>query len=526
MTLACALACPLACALAAGCGGGSGSGPPAASHGSGPAKPALKARRGPPTAFSRAGIPLPDVASANTSLGGEQQGPPPVALDGYTLFLATGTAVRVMNLGTGQTAGSARSAYAVPDPPAGADSGVVGAAPAPPLVVSIGGQQVALVGYVVRVPGKGTVPPSAAVELDAVDAHAHRLWRILAPLPVQPSDISGQPTVTLAGVAGRYVVAVVGDNDDNYRTVAFDLTARKAIWQDASFVAGAVAGDTAVGTIDPSGQRYGLGSHSEGDTLRVAGIDIQNGKAEWKRSEAVSAANVQQGGQGTILVEAADENSGNDIISLLGAGNGKGSVIANQPASPVGLSLPWTCQFDGQRTVVCGSADGGQGQAAFAVDGTTGRVLWRLPDKKANRVAPDITEAYDGMVYGTTANGPVIVNARTGKDVNDSPGIAPVVADPDVGIADSQNDGLEAYRASSLPIQQLRAIEPFPQRWLGGIPEPGYDLERRGPGPCAPVGAIARGEGEQFPCGVFGTTFGYPGCEVLREVLLGPEHAQ
>jgi outer membrane protein assembly factor BamB len=98
--------------------------------------------------------------------------------------------------------------------------------------------------------------------------------------------------------------------------------------------------------------------------------------------------------------------------------------------------------------VVCGYANGAQGQNAFAVDGTTGKVLWQLPDKKANRTAPNITGTYDGMVYGTTANGPVVLNARTGKDVNDSPGTAPIVTDPDVGIGDSEHDGLESYLAT------------------------------------------------------------------------------
>lgn len=371
-----------------------------------------------------------------------------MALDGYTLFLATGTSVQVMNLGTGQTIGSARSAYPVLDPPAGADNGIVGGAPAPPLIATVGGQQVAMVGYVVQVPGKGTIPPSAAVELDAVDAHAHRLWRALAPLPVQPSDIGGQPTVTLAGIAGRYVAVVVGDGQDNYRTVGFDLTSRKGIWQNASFVAGAVAGETVVGTTDPAGHQYGLGGHSETDTLYVSGLDIQTGKTEWKRPEAVSAANIQQGGQSTVLVEAADEYSGNDIISLLGASNGEGPVIADQAASLGGQPLPWICQFDEQSTVVCGYANGTQGLDAFAVDGTTGKMLWQLPDKRANRTAPYITGAFDGMVYGTTANGPVVMDARTGKDVNDSPGAAPVVADPDVGIADSEHDGLASYLAA------------------------------------------------------------------------------
>lgn len=271
--------------LASGCGGTKSAATSAASHQAGPTRPALKLRSGAPTSFTRLGMPLPDAVSANTSLGGEQNGSPPVAPVGYTMFVATGTSLQAINLGTGKTTGTARPADTVPNPPANGDSGLSGGAAAPPVVAKVGAQQVALVGYVVQVPGKGTVPPSTAVELDAVNAGGHRLWQILAPLPGQPSDLSGQPTVTLTNVDGNYVAAAVGDGDDNYRTVGFDLRNRKAIWQNASFVASAAAGNTAVGTLDTSGQRSGLGSHSESDTLNVAGLSLRSGKTQWTKSE-------------------------------------------------------------------------------------------------------------------------------------------------------------------------------------------------------------------------------------------------
>ena len=424
----------LVCAIAAGCAGVMGP----RTAGPGPAGPPLTARHGAPTAFSRTGIPLPSAVGANTSPGGAA----PVVLNGYSLFVATGTSMSVMNAVTGQAAGSEGPAYTVLKPPAGTNS--PGDAPATPLVVSVGGQRVTLAGYVVQIPGEGTVAPSVALELDAVDASARRLWEILAPLPGQPSDLAGDPTVSLVGSAGDAAVAVVGDAGDGYRTVAFDLAGRKAAWQDPSFVAGAVGGNTVVGTTDDA-SRSGLGSHSEGDTLYVSGVGLRTGKTEWRRSGPVSGASVAQAGPREVLVEAIDASSGKDVISLLSAGSGTGTVIAAESPSFGSQSLPWTCRFDGRRTVVCGSS---QGDHAFAVDGETGDTLWKLPDQSANRVAPDITAVYDGMVYGTTANGPLVLNARTGKDVNDSPGIAPVAVDPDVGIADTASSGLEAYLAT------------------------------------------------------------------------------
>lgn len=424
----------LACAMAVGCAGATGS----KAAGPGPAGPPLTARHGAPTAFGRTGVPLPGSASANTS----RDGTAPAVLDGYRLFAATGTSMTVMDVRTGQTVGSETPAYTVPSPPAGTDS--PGEAPATPLVISVGGQPVALAGYVVQVPGQGTIAPSVALELDAVDASAHRLWDILAPLPGQPSALAGDPTVRLVGSAGDDVVAVAGDAGDEYRTVTFDLARQDAAWQDPSFLAEAVTGNTVAGTTDTSA-RSGLGSHAESDTLHVAGLDVRTGKTEWRRPEAVSGARVQSAGPGTVLAETADAGSGHDVLSLLSAGSGRGTPIADQPPSFGGQGLPWTCRSDGRETVVCGSA---QGDYAFAVDGETGHVLWRLPDQRTNRVAPGITAVYDGMVYGTTVNGPLVLNARTGKDVNDSPGIAPVAVDPDAGIADTASNGLEAYLAT------------------------------------------------------------------------------
>lgn len=109
--------------------------------------------------------------------------------------------------------------------------------------------------------------------------------------------------------------------------------------------------------------------------------------------------------------------------------------------------LPWACQYDGQSAVVCSiSAPSNQ---AFAVDGGTGKTLWRLPDTAGNRDAPTVTAVYDGQLYGFTGSGLVVLNARTSSDVGGSPGNAPVLVDSDVGIAYDSNNDLRAYQASS-----------------------------------------------------------------------------
>jgi hypothetical protein len=284
------------------------------------------------------------------------------------------------------------------------------------------------------------------VEIDAVGTDAQRLWETLAPLPGQPADLHGDPTVTFAGSSGSDAVAVVGDNDDNYRSIAFNLANHDVLWQNTKFLAGTVVGDTVVGTTDPS-QPFRLGTHEDlgplSNTLYVSGVSLQTGRAVWQQSESVSDASIQRGGPDTVLVE--DQNSyDSEAISLVHVSTGKEQALTGEQASLGGGGL-WTCQFDGQATVVCAD-DTVQSDSVIAFDGSTGQELWQLPGQSENRVAPAITVAYEGKVYGKVLpNGPVVLDARTGNYVNDSPGVAPVLVDPDVGIAANKDGQLEAY---------------------------------------------------------------------------------
>lgn len=400
-----------------------------------------------PVAFAASkGIPLPPAAGENTNLAGSQVGPPPIALAGDTLFITIGTSVQVMNAATGSPIGTVAPQLTVPAP-TGQGNGFAGDADAPPQIENLQGQPVALAGYVVQQPGHGTAPPSLAVEIDAVDTGAQRLWRILTPLSGQPSDLSGDPTVTFAGSSDSDVVATVGDSEDGFSTLAFDIARRKLLWESSSFLAQAVVGNTAIGTLDASAPSV-LGTHTTLTALYVAAFSIRTGHADWQLAESAATANIQPGGPNTALVEAQDSGTGDDVISLVHVSTGKSQTITRQQQAFGSEPLPWKCQFDGQATVVCGDATDAASPLAFALDGNTGQLLWQLPDKSANRIAPAVTAAYDGEVYGSTQSGPIVLNARTGLDVNDSPGIGPVAVDSDIGIADSQDNSLEAYPAT------------------------------------------------------------------------------
>jgi hypothetical protein len=354
--------------------------------------------------------------------------------------------VQVVNTATGKVIGSVPPESQVPSP-AGQSS-----ASAPPLIADVGGEQVALAGYVVQLAGHGTTPSSLAVELDAVTADARLAWDIIASLPGQSGQtpfLVGNPDVDITGMAGSTVIVAAGDSDDGYSTVAFDAASRKPLWQSQAFLASAVVGGTVIGTTDSSTPSGSLGSRGQlgNGALNLTGLDATQEKTEWQLSESITAASVQQAGPGLILAEVSDADSGDAIISVLQAATGKGKTITSQPQDQIDSPPPWTCAYAGQSVVVCDDGIGSYTQA-FAIDGVTGDTLWQLPDPTANRTALTITAVYNGEVYGNTPASPVVLNARTGQDVNDSPGVAPVAVDPEIGIAISPASGqLEAYPA-------------------------------------------------------------------------------
>jgi hypothetical protein len=399
----------------------------------------------PPSAFAAGrGTPLPAAASANTSIGGDQQGPAPVALAGTTALVATGASLAAVDTRTGATLANIRPAYTVVKAP-GQGSAFVGNAAAPPLVASIAGRQTAMVGYVVQVPGQGTTPPSLAIELDLIDpSTGTRRSDVLASIPGQPAELVGAPLVSFAGASGDDVVVTEGDTDDGYLSEGIDVSSGKRLWQDRSFLAGATVGPVAVGTLD-SPAADDQGANDGTGPVRLAGLDMETGRTVWLGPSQLSGVQILPSNGHAALLVAGLWSSGGNVIALINAEAGKVRYVYRGSSMPGGGS-PWTCQFDGLETDVCNA--GAFQPQAFAVDADTGRLLWQLPDRAQNRIAPDVTAAWHGAIYGTTPSGPVVLDARSGEDRNDSPGVAPVVLDGDVGIAVSPQSELEAYPAT------------------------------------------------------------------------------
>ncbi|MGG7576077.1 PQQ-binding-like beta-propeller repeat protein [Streptomyces sirii] len=408
--------------LVAGCGGAAKPGidhKPKASKSKKPAAGAPPRKSyDPPQKFAEQGAALPQAAAGDSiSMGGTLQKPLPLALHGTHAYAAAADGLLVLDTGTGKTTSTVR-----PRNKSIADKDTTPAAP----VLTQDGRQV-LTPFLVEFPGKGTTPSRAGIELDAVDTTTGKAaWTLdLDDLP----SWAGQPATQahVIGTTKRNAVISV-TNGEHGATYAVDLDGREATWHTDKVAAAAVIGDTAVAVTSKDSVRQ-----------QVIGLDInQDGRQKWSRLDGYELT-VRPAGPYLVAVVGIDYNSGDSIGVLL---KPVGSKAADLTGDPSGL----TCHYDDASVTVCQTEE----SRTLALDATTGKELWSLPEKGGNRVAPTVTAAWHGVVYGTTSNGPVTLDAKTGADRNTSPGAAPVAVDAYTGVAlDAEHRTLIAHPATA-----------------------------------------------------------------------------
>ena len=123
---------------------------------------------------------------------------------------------------------------------------------------------------------------------------------------------------------------------------------------------------------------------------------------------------------------STDEGTGRRALTMLDAGTG---AVRSAQDSQGGVS----CRYDERSVTICYQAVSGESWAA-GFDARTGARLWQLPDAAAGRIAPQVSTAWHGVVYGSTDSGTVALDARTGADRPTVPNIAPDLVNAYVGV--------------------------------------------------------------------------------------------
>ncbi|PVZ04270.1 hypothetical protein [Actinomycetospora cinnamomea] len=307
------------------------------------------------------------------------------------------------------------------------------------------GDGAVLVGAASVVPGSGTTPPGLSVELLAFDAATGAL-RWSAPTVLPWADRPPAVALRVAGVVAGVAVLTAG-TDTRRTALGVDLTSHAVLWTADGVAVDAVladgpAGGTALGVATTPGQSRAYASST------VVGLDVVTGLRRFD-GEVLRGPEITPAGPGLAVV------SGRTAATTLTAPSASLRFVDARGATvrtvDVGRSYtPPRCVWDEAATTVCG------GDArVFAVDATTAAPLWELPDPAANRVAPQLTTAWHGAVYGTTVNGPVVLDARTGADRDTRPGAAPVLVNAHLGVG-AEATGVAGFGGGAVIIPAVR----------------------------------------------------------------------
>jgi hypothetical protein len=280
-----------------------------------------------------------------------------------------------------------------------------------PVITQYGGRTLALSSLITRVPGSGTTKGHDEVELMAVDANkATKAWSVEIPLAERYFSVDeGQSEVV--GRSGD-IVAVLAHG----QLFGVDLGSRRKVWvAQGTYAEGAALADSSLVAVRLK---------EDGFDPPLVGIDPATGKQKWIH-EGITVDNLAAAGPDTIITGGYVHDAEDDGALLLDAATGK-----ELRRFPDGTPALGTCAYDNRSTTVCTAMEG-----VAAYDAATGERRWALPDDTGTRAAPNETLVREGLVYGTTENGPVVLDATTGEDKEDRPGIAPYISDGYVGIA-------------------------------------------------------------------------------------------
>lgn len=362
-----------------------------------------------PSAAPRTPVDAPtsfDVSAAVGMPDGSMAGN--VALEKTTAFVNTANGVFVFDTGTERITNIADTTHKRASNWQG-DKGFHA-----PLVANTSGGTVVLVPIPVTITGQGTAADTPAVDLLVIDAQDGTVKRTLS-IPTPQRSVERYPT---------RAVAVIGDDlifTDDGHTYRINLTTGATIWQQDKYVAVTLAANRLIGV------------HSNDDHTEVAqAIDPDSRTVAWTEDPTGSVSlNVQPAGPNFIVV------LGIRTYKIIRTADGG---IADQGKATGFLGYDLTCLYDQRSTVVC-SMDSVPWTSAF--DSTSGKWLWQLPDAEKTRTSIKLSAAWHGLAYGTTSNGSVILDARTGADRVPTAAIAPVLINEYLAVA--YQSGLKAF---------------------------------------------------------------------------------
>lgn len=418
----------------AGCSGGTNNGTASVPAGSAPAaqqptstEPAAKTAD-PPTAFDAgAGVGLPAEALRANVAGNVVS--TFTTLRDRTAYIITQTALNAVDVLTGRQKWTVAVTGKPGDPYNQATPFVNETGPRPPAV----GDKLAVGAVPVLMPEQGTTPAYITLSVIAADKETGtKAWQADIKVSDDQYADAGNAVTQVVAVTDKAVVASYSQDEDHV-TAALDPATGKTLWQRKDYLAGSLHGDVLVGTD------FNVPENSS--MTQATALDLATGQQKWIGARESYGLTMVQADPALVVANRTDYGSGQSYLLFLDPATGAEKAKI-EGAHGFGSQAYGDCLYDQQSVLTC-EEDG----VLTGYDAKTAAKLWSLPDQAANRVAPSVTVAWHGALYGKTQGGqPIVLDAKTGKDLStDNVGAAPVLVSAYAGVGVDDDGNAKAY---------------------------------------------------------------------------------
>lgn len=429
------VACLGALLTVGACGSGSDASAPNQPSGSAPAAqpptsttPEAKTAD-PPTAFDTAAAVSLPASALRANLAGDVVSNF-LTLRDRTGYIVTTDALSAVDVLTGQQKWTTKIDGQPADPNAQSGPFVNSTGPRPPAVTG----KLAVAAVPVTVPEQGTTPAYTALSVIAADATTGtKAWQTTVKVADDQYGGGGTSSTTkVLAVTDKAVIASYTQDEDAL-TVAIDPTTGKQLWDRKDYDAGSVHGDVLVGTD------FNVPENSS--MTQATAVDLATGKQLWVGATKSGSLTMVQADPSLVVVNRSDYGTGHPFLVFLDPATGTEKAKIEGEGG-FGSRAYGECLYDQQSVLVCTQDD-----VVTGYDAKTASKLWSLPDQAANRVAPArLTAAWHGALYGTTqGNQPIVLDAKTGKDLSTEVGATPFWVSKYAGIGVDKDGAPKAY---------------------------------------------------------------------------------
>jgi outer membrane protein assembly factor BamB len=283
--------------------------------------------------------------------------------------------------------------------------------------------------FSVIVPGKGTTPAHPAIEVLAVDVKSGKQdWT--ATIDVETTDPGNvyDGNVTVVGVTSDSVVLTFFSSNWSYgKTYVLDTGTKQVRWNRDRYL----AGDVDSGLVIGNG-----GKPLIGEARTLTALALADGAQKWSADLGGYGAEIMPVSAKLVAVNRRNYGNGDQTFEILDVASGQARYTMPIKNS-LGSTYRISCFYDLTSIIVC-DGNGGERTLGFDVNNVGKEPLWVIVKDPA-RVPPTISAAYHGLAYGRAGtNDPVALDAKTGKDAPDMPGVAPMLVDKYVAITEKQ----------------------------------------------------------------------------------------